>query len=166
MEKILISACLLGEIVRYNAKKIELIHPKLAKWYEEGRLVTVCPEVEGGLPVPRPPAEIEGGDGASVLADYAKVVTKEGEDLTTPFVKGARVALRTARRNRIRIAILKENSPSCGWRFIYDGSFNGTKRQGSGVTATLLDNNRIKVFNEFQIDEAAKYLRKLENEKQ
>ena len=162
MEKILISACLLGQIVRYDAKKIEVDHRLLRQWQQESRLVPVCPEVEGGLAVPRPAAEIDGGDGALVLAEYARVITADGEDLTERFLRGARAALHLARKHQIRMAILKENSPSCGSQLIYDGSFSGRKVKGSGVTTTLLENNRIKVFNEYQIEDAAIFLQQLE----
>ena len=168
MEKILISACLLGQIVRYDAKKIEVDHRLLRQWQQEGRLVfkvppeQQTPEVEGGLAVPRPAAEIDGGDGALVLAEYARVITADGEDLTERFLRGARAALHLARKHQIRMAILKENSPSCGSQLIYDGSFSGRKVKGSGVTTTLLENNRIKVFNEYQIEDAAIFLQQLE----
>ena len=158
----MISACLLGQIVRYDAKKIEVDHRLLRQWQQEGRLVPVCPEVEGGLAVPRPAAEIDGGDGALVLAEYARVITADGEDLTERFLRGARAALHLARKHQIRMAILKENSPSCGSQLIYDGSFSGRKVKGSGVTTTLLENNRIKVFNEYQIEDAAIFLQQLE----
>jgi uncharacterized protein YbbK (DUF523 family) len=162
MEKILISACLLGQIVRYDGKEISLENPQLKRWHKEGRLITVCPEVNGGLPVPRPAAEIINGEGRSVLSGRARLQTINGTDVTENFLKGAFDALTTARQFDIKIAILKENSPSCGSSFIYDGTFSGTKKPGKGVTTALLEENGIRVFNENEIREAATYLNKLE----
>lgn len=118
------------------------------RWRAEGRLVPFCPEVAGGLPVPRPPAEIVGGDGADVLDGAARVVADTGEDVTEAFVAGARLALETARRAGARVALLKESSPSCGSRMIYDGTFTGTWVAGDGVTAALLEREGIRVFGE------------------
>lgn len=162
MEKILISACFLGQLVRYDAKKITIENSQLKHWREEGRLITVCPEVDGGLPAPRPPAEIIGGDGKTVLAGQAQLLNIEGKDVTEHFLKGAFAALTTARRFNIKMAILKTNSPSCGNAFIYDGTFSGVKKPGKGVTAALFEEYGIRVFNEIEISEAAIYLNKIE----
>ena len=164
MEKILISACLLGQIVRYDAKEVPFENSQLSQWQEEGRLITVCPEVSGGLPVPRPAAEIIGGEGKTVLAGQARLLNIEGEDVTGYFLKGAFAALTTARRFNIKMAILKANSPSCGNALIYDGTFSGVKKSGKGVTAALLEENSIRVFNEMEIAEAAGYLKELEQQ--
>ena len=164
MQKILISACLLGEIVRYNAKKIPVENSQLKQWQEESRLITVCPEVSGGLPVPRPPAEIISSDGKKVLAGEARLLNIEGTDVTEYFLKGAFAALNTARRFNIKMAILKANSPSCGNVFIYDGTFSGTKIPGKGVTAALLEENGIRIFNEMEIGQAMEYLKELEQQ--
>jgi uncharacterized protein YbbK (DUF523 family) len=162
-EKILVSACLLGERVRHDAGHKASEHAALQRWAAEGRLVPVCPEVAGGLPVPRPPAEIQGpGGGPAVLAGMAPIHTKHGQDVTAAFLAGARVALATAERHGIRIAILKENSPSCGSRRIHDGSFSGTRIPGMGVTAAMLRAAGIEVFPETEIDAAAARLAELE----
>lgn len=140
---ILVSACLLGICVRYDGSG----QPQsgLIELAAQGQMIPVCPEVAGGLPVPRPPAEIVGGDGNDVLAGHARVLTRAGQDLTQAFVAGARVVLTIARRLRVRQAVLAERSPSCGCRQIYDGSFRGQLIAGSGVTAALLARYRIKV---------------------
>lgn len=119
----------------------------------------VCPELEGGLSVPRPAAEIEpGGSGEAVLGGGARVLTKTGADVSGAFRLGATSALSAARAGDCRYALLKENSPSCGSSFVHAGRFDGTKAAGEGVTARLLRNNGIAVFSEHQIDELASLL--------
>lgn len=163
MEKILISACLLGERVRYDAGDVSCMHPALRVWAAEGRLVPVCPEVAGGLPVPRPPAEIQGpGGGPAVLAGTAQVHTTRGQDVTPAFLAGAQVALDAARRHRVRLAILKDDSPSCGSTRIHDGTFSGVRIPGMGATAALLRAAGIEVFPESDIEAAAARLAELE----
>ncbi|RMF57926.1 MAG: DUF523 domain-containing protein [Calditrichaeota bacterium] len=165
MEKVLISACLLGELVRYNAERFEDIPPILRKWQEEGRLVAICPEVDGGLPVPRPPAEIVSGDGKEVLQGRTRLLTNDGNDVTDYFLKGAHIALETAQKHNIRMAILKERSPSCGSTAIYDGTFTGNIKPGKGVTVALLETHGVRVFSEETLEEAEVYLKKLEQGK-
>ncbi len=154
MHKILVSRCLLGHPVRYDGGSSGPFD-RLALWQAEGRVVGLCPEVAGGLPTPRPPAEICGGQGAEVLAGEAQVLTVQGEDFTAAFVRGAQIALRQVRAHGIRIAVLKANSPSCGNREIYDGTFSGVRVRGEGVTAALLRSEGVLVFNEHELDEAA-----------
>ena len=162
MERILISSCLLGERVRYDGNHRFLDHPLIGRWLQEGRLVPICPEVAGGLPVPRPPAEIVGGSGEGVWRGAARVVNQHGEDVTPAYIQGARRALELARAHRIRIAILKENSPSCGVHRIYNGTFQGTTVAGEGVTAALLRQEGIFVFNEHQLDAVEELIKTLE----
>jgi uncharacterized protein YbbK (DUF523 family) len=160
MEKILISKCLLGEKVNYLGRDAYCAHPILKKWASEGRLVSVCPEVQGGASVPRPAAAIIGtGGGEAVLNKLAYVKTEQGKDVTDIFLQGAEVALKIAKKHNIKIAILKARSPSCGSNEIYDGSFTHKKIPGAGVTTALLKKNGIKVFSEEQLDEADVYLR-------
>nr|BFE82101.1 hypothetical protein GCM10020093_047020 [Planobispora longispora] len=112
--------------------------------------------------MPRPAAEIEGGaDGAAVLTGAARVLTADGGDVTRPFLAGAQAALAVARSSDVKIAILKEGSPSCGSLTIYDGAFRGRRLPGRGVTAALLESYGIAVFNEDQITEAGTRLREL-----
>jgi uncharacterized protein YbbK (DUF523 family) len=110
--------------------------------------VPVCPEVAGGLPVPRPPAEIVGGDGQAILDGQARVLTIDGKDVTGVFLAGARQALETAQRLGIRQAVLKDDSPSCGCRRIYDGTFSDRRVSGQGVAAALLQRNGVRVLSE------------------
>ncbi|SFB07178.1 Uncharacterized conserved protein YbbK, DUF523 family [Rhizobium sp. NFR07] len=152
--KILISACLLGHAVRYDGKGKPLLHPAIDRWREEGRLVTICPELAGGMSVPRPPAEIENGmTGADVLAGRARVVEITGGDVTAQFMAGARQALDFAQAHGCTHALLIDGSPSCGSGFIYDGSFEGRKHAGNGVTAALLEDAGIRVFSDRRIDD-------------
>lgn len=162
MEKILVSACLLGQRVRFDGAAKATAHTTVARWRAEGRLVSYCPEVAGGLPVPRPPAEIEaGGTAAAVLHGAARIVTPEDSDVTEFFLAGARGALRAARRHGARLAVLKEGSPSCGVHSVHDGTFSGTRTEGSGVTALLLREAGVAVFTESEIDAAAEHLASL-----
>ncbi|MEU5862962.1 MULTISPECIES: DUF523 domain-containing protein [unclassified Nonomuraea] len=163
MQRILVSACLMGRRVRYDGGAKTSADALLARWREEGRLVVVCPEVTGGLPVPRPAAEIEGGaGGAAVLSGAARVLASDGSDVTAEFVAGARAALEAARSAGVRLAVLKEGSPSCGALAVYDGTFGGRRVPGQGVTTALLEAHGVRVFTEEQLPEAAGYLRDLE----
>lgn len=159
MQRILVSACLLGEPVRYDGRGQLCRHDILQRWCAEGRVVPVCPEVAGGLPVPRLPAEISNGaGGAAVLEGTASVVGAQGEDLSLPFVRGAQRALSLAREKNIRVAILKEGSPSCGSGSTYDGNFSGNRTNQPGVTTAILRQAGIQVFNEDQLAEADRVL--------
>jgi uncharacterized protein YbbK (DUF523 family) len=163
MERILVSACLMGRRVRYDGGAKTSADAQLAAWREEGRLVPFCPEVEGGLPIPRPAAEIEGGAGGeAVLEGKARVLAADGSDVTTEFLAGARGALAAARSCGARLAVLKEGSPSCGALSIYDGTFQGHRTPGQGVTTALLERDGIRVFTEDQVADAAGYLRALD----
>ena len=143
---ILISACLAGLEVRYNGTHCK--NEALLDLIKTNKVMTVCPEVLGGLLTPREPAEIVGGDGEAVLDGTAKVISKTGQDVTDNFIKGAYATLEKAKELNVSMIILKENSPSCGSSMIYDGTFNGSKVTGNGVTAALLKRNSIKVFSE------------------
>ncbi len=155
MEKILISACLLGERVRYHGGDARVAHPILQKWIDDGRLVPFCPEVAGGLSTPRPPAEIVKTTGAR------RVLTVVGTDVTPAFERGAAAALQAARAHAVRLAILKDGSPSCGSTWTYDGSFSGRRAGDRGLTAAALTAAGIKVFSESQIGEAVEYAARL-----
>jgi len=161
MEKILISACLMGMPVRYDGNHRLLEDAILTRWREEGRLVPFCPETAGGLPVPRAPAEIGGGAGGSdVIAHNATVIDIHGRDYTSEFLKGASLTLTLAKQLKIRLAVLKENSPSCGVGHIYDGTFSGQRLNKQGVAAALLKRHGIQVFSETQLSEAEAFIRK------
>ncbi len=150
MKKILISACLAGDRVRYDDKRVPFKDDILRKWAVKGLLVKVCPEVSGGLKIPRPMAQIVNGKGLDVLKGIAKVIDIDGLDVTLSFVKGAEYALSLVEKYDIQIAILKEKSPSCGVHHIYD---NLNIVPGSGVTTALLKQNGIKVFSENELNQ-------------
>lgn len=159
MCQLMISACLAGENVRYNGKPLETVDPRIHTWLREGRAFLFCPEVAGGLCTPRDPAEITGaGGGAAVLKGEARVTTRLGEDVTDPFVAGAKEALALCLKRGARFALLQERSPSCGSHRIYDGRFNGCLILGRGVTAALLEQHGIRVFSEADLDELAEQM--------
>jgi len=161
MERILVSACLLGEKVRYDGGECAA-HGLLDTWSKQGRIISLCPEMAGGLCVPRLPAEIEAGDANAVLRGTGKVQRKDGADVTAAFLDGAERALAQCWEHKIKIAILKEGSPSCGSSLVNDGRFSSQKISGQGITTALLSGHGISVFNETQLDEAARRLSELE----
>jgi uncharacterized protein YbbK (DUF523 family) len=152
--KVLVSSCLLGQKVRYHGGDAALQHPILERWISQGRVVALCPEVAGGLAAPRPPAEIQGGTGADVLSGLAFVRRKDLVDVTAAFRAGADAALALVRQHGIRVALLKEGSPSCGVTRIHDGAFAGRRREGSGVTAAALAAAGVQVFSDDEIEAA------------
>jgi uncharacterized protein YbbK (DUF523 family) len=162
--KVLVSSCLLGENVRYHGGDARVDSAILERWRAEGRLVPTCPETAAGLPVPRPPAEIVGGDGREVLKGDAFVGDRTGKDVTSAFLQGAREALEAAVAQGARLAVLKDGSPSCATSYVYDGTFRGQRSAGVGVTAAVLAEKGIRVFSERQLDEAAAYLATLESQ--
>jgi uncharacterized protein YbbK (DUF523 family) len=139
----LVSACLLGVNCNFEGKN--WLNTQLKEEFARGGLFPVCPEVLGGLSVPRVPAEIVGGDGSDVLAGKAKVLNMQGVDVTAHFLKGANTALAIAKSVGAKEALLIEKSPSCGCGKIFDGSFSDKFIVGDGVTAALLKKNGIKV---------------------
>lgn len=159
MEKILVSACLLGERVRYNGIVKSFESHVLESWNRRGYMVAICPEVAGGLPVPRPSSEISNGDGNQVLKGHKKVININGEEVTSYFLEGAQKTLELAGSLGIRLAILKEGSPSCGSSYVYDGSFSEIIKPGKGVATALLEENGIRVFSEREIPEAEKFIK-------
>lgn len=136
MEKILISPCLLGDNVKWNGGNN--YYPFVEKLKKKFQLVPFCTEIEAGLPTPRVPAEIRN----------SSVINKDGKDLTSLYVKAANNAVQICKLLGIRIAILKDGSPACGSRMIYNGKFEGIKIEGLGVTARALINAGIKVYSE------------------
>ncbi|UGQ13079.1 DUF523 domain-containing protein [Yinghuangia sp. ASG 101] len=161
VHKVLVSRCLLGHRVRYDGG-VQPAEDILARWAAEGRVVPVCPEVEGGLPTPRPRAEIPGGQGADVLDGSARVRTRDGDDVTAPYLEGARLCLDLAARHGIRIAVMKARSPSCGNHETYDGTFTATRVTGEGVAAAALRRAGVRVFNEDELDAAQAALAELD----
>lgn len=143
---ILISSCLAGLATRYDGR--DNYHEEIAILLKQGKAILVCPEQLGGLPTPRLPAEIVGGNGTNVLDSKAKVMTVDHHDVTSEFIRGAEQTLKIARSVNAKYAILKESSPSCGSNFIYDGTYTKNKQPGFGVTSALLRCNGIEVYSE------------------
>tara|TARA_Y100001949_G_scaffold160853_1_gene152732 strand:- start:46 stop:555 length:510 start_codon:yes stop_codon:yes gene_type:complete len=156
--RILVSACLLGEPVRYDGKDNAR---KVSKWYEilqnlqqAGRLIPVCPETLGGLPTPRPAAELQNVDGSEILNGKGRIITPQsGCDVTAAFIFGAERTLEIAKRHHATAALLASRSPSCGSSGIYNGSFSGTLRDGLGVTVALLEQHGIRCFGPERMQE-------------
>lgn len=140
MEKILISACLVGDKCRYDGK--DNLSDKISLLLEKYELIPFCPEVEGGLPIPRDPSEIVG--------NQVKMIN--GKDVSDNFLNGAIKAVMLCQYLKIKAVILKDNSPSCGSTHIYDGTFSHKLIQGKGITARKLMEAGIKVYNENEID--------------
>ncbi|MBR2650617.1 MAG: DUF523 domain-containing protein [Clostridia bacterium] len=139
MEKILISACLIGIASRYDGKsKLPEDGDVIWQVCQKYAPVPFCPEVYGGLPTPRTPSERVGD----------RVLMKDGRDVTENYERGAEGALMLCKRLGIKKALLKERSPSCGKGKIYDGSFRGVLTEGDGVCAELLISSGIEVFGE------------------
>jgi len=154
LNKVLISACLLGKLVRYDGKTRPVADTILEQWLAQGRVVSICPEVDAGMSIPRQPAEISTGDGHAVWAGTAQVLIENGDEVSAYFKKGAQLALSLCQQHAIKIAVLTEGSPSCGSSTIYDGSFSRHKIAGTGVTVALLEQHNIKVFNQYDLQAA------------
>lgn len=134
--KIAVSSCLLGICCKYNGKSNynkEIC--ELQKYYQ---LVPICPEVLGGLGIPRVPSEI--------VKD--QVINQNGDNVTNNYIEGANKAYQILKENNIKVAILKSKSPSCGYKEIYDGTFSHALIEGNGVTTKLFLDNGIKIYNE------------------
>ena len=138
--RVLVSACLLGVSCRYDGQS--KAYPLVEELCRRHEVVPVCPEIMGGLPTPRTPAERQG----------QRVVTGAGADVTAQYDRGAQQTLLLARRLGCEAAVLKEKSPSCGSGRIYDGSFSGTLTDGFGVTAQLLRREGIRVLGESELE--------------
>ena len=143
----IISACLCGCDCKYNGKNNK--NESCVELLKRGKAVLVCPEQLGGMTTPRVPSEILKNDGK------ISVISKEGKDVSKKFKKGAEEALKIAKLVDAKVAILKNGSPSCGSKYIYDGTFSNNKIEGKGITAKLFMENEIEVFSE---DEAHKFL--------
>ncbi len=141
---VLVSRCLLGFPCRYDGKsfKKEPLIELISTYKDVHNFITICPEVESGMSVPRVPCEIVGDE----------VFNKEGENKTDFFKKGARIAYNKAKANDVKLAIFKSNSPSCGVHYIYDGSFSNKIVRGSGITAQKLAQLGVLVVTENDLD--------------
>lgn len=139
--KIIVSACLLGKPCRYDGRAKPCDRIISLKERSDVEIIEICPEQLGGLPTPREPSEIRGD----------KVISRIGCDVTEPYERGAREALRIAHENGCTYAILKSLSPSCSPSGVYDGSFSGKVTSGTGITARLFRENGITVVSEDEI---------------
>jgi uncharacterized protein YbbK (DUF523 family) len=140
---ILVSACLLG--VACNHRGLASPSAAVTALAAESQLIPVCPEMAGGLPAPRPAAEIQ-SDG--------RIRTADGADVTDLYERGAAQALALARAAGARRAVLKARSPSCGCHQVYDGTFTRTLRTGDGVTAAALRQAGLEVLSEEDLGES------------
>jgi len=147
-KNIIISKCLLGIPCRFDGKAIKQKNSDIFFNLHNKGSIPVCSEEMGGLPTPRPPAEIQGGDGIDVISGNINVETKNKEDVTLAYIKGAKETLQQARDNKIELAILKSRSPACGCGQIYDGTFSGKLKKGDGVTTALLKSAGYKVITD------------------
>ena len=134
--KIIVSACLLGDNVKYNGENN--LSEELKEFLKGHEIIKVCPEVMGGLTIPRNPCEIKNN----------KVINKLQEDKTQEYQNGALKVLKLAQENNVKVAILKEKSPSCGSKYIYDGTFSHHLIKGEGITTRILQKEGIIVLNE------------------
>jgi uncharacterized protein YbbK (DUF523 family) len=150
--KILVSACLMGQKVRYNGSDLAINSQLFSDFIKLVEVIPFCPEVTGGLSTPRAPAEIIKGTGYEVLAGNSRVINNDDMDVTDAFLRGAKSALQCCQLHGISIALLTESSPSCASNTIHNGEFKGVKIPGKGVTTALLENNGVKVFSQFQLD--------------
>jgi uncharacterized protein YbbK (DUF523 family) len=146
--KYLISACLTNYPVRYDGHCYDI--EKINKLKESNSVIFACPETLGGLNTPRAPAEIIGGTALDVLNGQAQVINNVGQNVSEAFIQGAYKTLALAQLHQVDIIVLKENSPSCGSHFIYDGSFSGEKIAAIGITTALLQQHGFKVISEHE----------------
>jgi uncharacterized protein YbbK (DUF523 family) len=158
MLKVLVSGCLGGTAIRFNQTGVAVDSPIWHRWSAEGRLVSFCPELAVGFPVPRPPAEIIGGTAADVLDGGAQVREVSGRDVTELFRAAAERALQRAIDAGVGLAVLVDGSPTCGSSFVHDGSFSGITVPGRGVATEVLLRHGIPVFHQHEWEKAAEEL--------
>jgi uncharacterized protein YbbK (DUF523 family) len=164
MEKVLVSACLLGAEVRYDGRAKTFEHPILTAWQKEGRLISLCTEMAAGLPTPRAPAELAPGTTADAILDgQGAIFEQTGRDVTTEFIKGAYLALAAAHQHSCRFALLTDGSPSCGSTKVYSGDFSGQTHSGEGVVSARLRAAGVRVFAPDHIADLARALEEAEN---
>ena len=138
---VMVSACLLGIHCRYDGEHSCSV--SLRDFASSAQLIPFCPEQLGGLPTPRPPADIIGGDGHDILSGSAKVINIQDEDVTKAFVRGAEESLVIAGLTGSLIAVMKNGSPSCGLKTSYCEKPSGS---GTGITAALFKYHGIKMI--------------------
>lgn len=141
---IAVSACLVGDNCKYNGKNNK--NENVLKFLSDKEYIKICPEVMGGMPIPRLPSEIKNG----------RVINEKNEDVTDFFISGAKKALEALKDNYVNLVILKAKSPSCGYGKIYDGTFSGNLISGNGIACQLFIDNGFKVITENEIKEFLK----------
>ena len=158
LARVFVSGCINGRPIRFNETGVDIESAIWDRWVSEGRVVSYCPELAAGFAVPRPPAEIVGGEGLDVLRGDARVFEDTGRDVTGLFMQGAELAVAKALKSECVVAVLTDGSPTCGTSYIYDGGFEGGTRPGMGVAAQLLQDAGIPVFSEDRLAEADAFL--------
>lgn len=133
---IVVSACLLGQNCKYNGGNN--YNQAVTDYVKDHQIIAVCPEVEGGLGIPRKPCEICNG----IVTDC------DGKSWDEQYRKGASICLEKTLAAQATLAILKSRSPSCGVGEIYDGTFSKTIVSGSGIFAQMLLDNGVEVITE------------------
>ncbi len=154
LSPLIVSACLLG--VPCNHKGQASTSAAMVALRRDRRLIPICPETAGGLPTPRPAAEI---------APSGRVRTAAGVDVTDAYERGADQAVRLAAATGAGGAVLKARSPSCGCHEVYDGTFSRTRVPGEGVTAAALRAAGIPVWSEEDVESGAADLQDEERER-
>lgn len=145
-EPLLVSACLLGQHVRYDGGHAQLSDSELlTRLHTKFKVIPFCPEMLGGLPTPRPAAEIKH------QGNRIEIVDCDGESYTAAFIAGAQKAANIARQHQVTRVLLKSKSPSCGRGLVYDGSFTGQLREGDGMTVQYLQDMGVQVYHEGEI---------------
>ena len=134
--KVIVSACLAGDYCKYNGGNN--LNQKMMDFLKSHEIIKVCPEVLGGLPIPRPSAEIVHG----------QVMNNDGKNITKEFTLGAQKAFEIVKKEKPDLIILQSRSPSCGIKQIYDGTFSNTVISGDGITARKLKKAGIRIFGE------------------
>lgn len=142
----LISACLCGVNCKYSGENN--LNEDCLRLLEQDEAILICPEQLGGLTTPRNPAEIVGDSRSIIFSGIGKVMTKENEDVTEAFLRGANETIKIAKASGTLAAILKEGSPSCGCNYIYDGTFTGDRIEGEGITCVMLKEAGIEVISD------------------
>ncbi len=149
MKKMIMSACLAGENCKYSGGNNRIEDEYILGLVKKDHVILVCPEVMGGLEIPRAPGEIRSG----------RVYTDEGRDVTAEYRRGAEMTLAIAEENDVIVCLMKERSPSCGVHMIYDGTFSGTKIPGSGICSAMLREAGYDIHSEFELEEVKKILK-------
>ena len=142
--KVGVSACLVGKNTKYDGGNN--YNEYVIEYLKDKEVVLICPEVFGGLPTPRIPSE--------QLND--KVINSKNEDVTKQFNDGALISLKKLQEEKVNVLILKERSPSCGYKKIYDGTFSKSIIDGNGVFASLALKNGFTIYTESDIENIIK----------